>query len=336
MSPVSRLDTETPEMMTTAADHGLEVIAPRDVPLGGPRAMTVRRTLPNKSRTTIGAWCFLDHYGPDRVEVTGGMVVPPHPHIGLQTVSWLFAGDIEHRDSTGAHALVAPGEVNLMTAGWGIQHSEVSTPTTHTLHGVQLWVALPEGARNMPPQFDRATAVTHLLKGGSVHLFVGSLPGLSGVNLPTFTPLVGAELSVEANSTLTVPLDPRFEHGLLVDHGEVQVNGAVVGDHHLVYCAPGQSTLQITAGDSQSRLILIGGTPFTEEIVMWWNFVGRSHEEIEQARNQWQEGLVKGSPRFGHLEHMSPLPAPVMPGVRLKPRGNRPAFPPGTGNTLTG
>src|ERR687892_231597 len=125
----------------------VEVLTPRDVPLGGPRAMTVRRTLPQRSRSLIGAWCFADHYGPDEVHVSGGMDVPPHPHTGLQTVTWLFTGEVEHRDSLGTHAIVRPGELNLMTSGHGICHSEVSTPRATILHGVQLWVALPDAHR---------------------------------------------------------------------------------------------------------------------------------------------------------------------------------------------
>src|SRR3990170_2667228 len=104
----------------------VEVLSPREVPLGGPRAMSVRRTLPQRARTLIGAWCFADHYGPDDVARTGGMEVPPHPHTGLQTVSWLFSGEVEHRDSLGTHSLVHPGELNLMTSGHGICHSEVA------------------------------------------------------------------------------------------------------------------------------------------------------------------------------------------------------------------
>ena len=126
----------------------IEIISPREVPLGGLRAMPVRRTLPSRQRSLVGAWCFLDHYGPDEVAETGGMTVAPHPHTGLQTVSWLFSGEIEHRDSAGFHAHVRPGEVNLMTAGQGISHSEVSTPETTTLHGAQLWVALPDATRH--------------------------------------------------------------------------------------------------------------------------------------------------------------------------------------------
>ncbi|GAA4381606.1 hypothetical protein GCM10023152_30940 [Agromyces bauzanensis] len=137
----------------------VQVLAPREVPLGGPHAMNVRRTLPQHGRTTIGAWCFADHHGPDDVAASGGMVVPPHPHTGLQTVSWLFDGEIEHRDSAGSHEFVRPGAVNLMTAGRGISHSEVSTPGTTRVHGLQLWVALPEASRRIEPFFEHAETV---------------------------------------------------------------------------------------------------------------------------------------------------------------------------------
>ena len=151
---MSNLEEKPPELdCHTAPAVGVEIMTPRDVPLGGPRAMRVRRTLPQRERSLIGAWCFVDHYGPDEVADSGGMVVPPHPHTGLQTVSWLFTGEVEHRDSAGHHAMVRPGEVNLMTAGRGISHSEVSPPSTSTLHGAQLWVALPDSARHTDPGF---------------------------------------------------------------------------------------------------------------------------------------------------------------------------------------
>src|ERR1700745_26865 len=118
-----------------------------EVPLGGPRAMTVRRSLPQRARSLIGAWCFVDHYGPDDVSLTGAMSVPGHPHTELQTASWLFTGEVEHRDTTGTHALVRPGQLNLMTAGSGIAHSEYSTPATTRLHGPQLSLALCEADR---------------------------------------------------------------------------------------------------------------------------------------------------------------------------------------------
>ena len=191
---------------------GMEVLTPRDVPLGGLRAMTVRRTLPQRQRSLIGAWCFLDHYGPDEVDRTEGMVVPPHPHTGLQTVSWLFTGEIEHRDSAGHHAFVRPGELNLMTAGRGISHSEYSTPDTTTLHGAQLWLALPDGDRQVDPTFEHFAPEPVSGDGWEARVFIGSLLG-STSPVTTYSPLLGAELTLAAGTTLRVPVDPSYELG---------------------------------------------------------------------------------------------------------------------------
>lgn len=205
-----------------APGEPIQVLSPRAVPLGGLRAMTVRRTLPQRSRSLIGAWCFADHYGPDDVSVTGGMDVAPHPHTGLQTVSWLFAGEIEHRDSHGVHALVRPGEVNLMTAGYGICHSEVSTPQTTTLHGVQLWVALPEAHSAAPRDFQHHVPTPVELDGATIRVFLGSVAGQTSP-VRTFTPLLGAEISLDPRARVSLDVDPGFEHGVLVDVGTVTV-----------------------------------------------------------------------------------------------------------------
>jgi redox-sensitive bicupin YhaK (pirin superfamily) len=203
---------------------GTELLEPRDVPLGGIRAMSVRRTLPQRARSFIGAWCFLDHYGPDDVAATGGMRVPPHPHTGLQTVSWLFSGEIEHRDSLGTHCLVRPGELNLMTAGHGISHSEDSTDATTVLHGVQLWTVLPERDREVDPAFDHYVPPVTALDGGEARVFLGTLAG-STSPVPTFSPLVGAEVRLRPGAAHTFAVDPAFEHGVLVDAGGVEVDG---------------------------------------------------------------------------------------------------------------
>ncbi|GGU92234.1 hypothetical protein GCM10010260_28550 [Streptomyces filipinensis] len=296
----------------------VDVLTPRDVPLGGPRAMTVRRTLPQRARTLIGAWCFADHYGPDDVSVTGGMDVAPHPHTGLQTVSWLFTGEIEHRDSMGSHAFVRPGELNLMTGGHGIAHSEVSTPRTTILHGVQLWVALPEEHRHTERDFQHYAPEPALADGAEIRVFLGSLAGrVSPVR--TFTPLLGAEITLQPRATLSLAVDPRFEHGLLVDQGEVCLTGTVVGPAELGYVPPGAGALTLTnESDGLARTVLLGGTPFEEEIIIWWNFVCRSHEEVVQARDAWMSG-----DRFGSVQGYDgdPLPAPELPTVALKPRG---------------
>ncbi|MDX3233027.1 pirin family protein [Streptomyces sp. ME19-01-6] len=304
-----------------------EVLTPRDVPLGGPRAMKVRRTLPQRARTLIGAWCFADHYGPDDVAASGGMDVAPHPHTGLQTVSWLFSGEIEHRDSLGSHAFVRPGELNLMTGGHGISHSEVSTPRTTVLHGVQLWVALPEAHRHTDRDFQHYVPRAIPLTGegpagdgpvGEARVFLGSLAGDTSP-VPTFSPLLGAELILEPHATVSLAIDPRFEHGVLLDRGEVRMADTPLSPADLGYLAPGNGMLELTnTTDSAARMVLLGGTPFGERIVMWWNFIGRSHEDIAQAREDWMTGS-----RFGEVTGYNGdrLPAPELPNMPLKPRG---------------
>ncbi|MFJ7231748.1 pirin family protein [Streptomyces tendae] len=299
---------------------GVEILTAREVPLGGPRAMTVRRTLPQRARTLIGAWCFADHYGPDAVSESGGMDVAPHPHIGLQTVSWLFSGVIEHRDSAGSHAFVRPGEVNLMTGGRGISHSEVSTPDTTVLHGVQLWVALPAEHRDTAPDFQHHVPAPVALDGGEARVFLGSLAGDTSP-VDTFTPLLGAEVTLAPGAAVTLDVDPGFEHGVLVDTGDVRVDGTAVRPAGLAYTAPGRHTLTLVNESSgTARVLLLGGPPFGEELVMWWNFVGRTHEEIAAARTDWENE----SERFGRVEGYpgDRLPAPVLPNATLSPRRN--------------
>ncbi|KUO08325.1 pirin family protein [Streptomyces sp. DSM 15324] len=299
----------------------VEVLTPRDVPLGGPRAMTVRRTLPQFRRSLIGAWCFADHYGPDDVAATGGMDVAPHPHTGLQTVSWLFSGEIEHRDSLGSHAFVRPGELNLMTGGHGIAHTEVSTPRTTVLHGVQLWVALPDAHRDAPRDFQHHAPQPVRLPGATLRVFLGTLAGATSP-VRTFTPLLGAELLLDPGADLTLPVDPAFEHGLLVDTGTVRFAGTPLKPAELGCADPGPDHLTLTndSDTTPARVILLGGPPFEEEIIMWWNFVCRTHDEVARARADWMAEL--GGPRFGEVEGYegAPLPAPELPTVALKPR----------------
>ncbi|MEU5896423.1 MULTISPECIES: pirin family protein [unclassified Streptomyces] len=295
-----------------------DILSARDVPLGGPRSMTVRRTLPQRARTLIGAWCFVDHYGPDDISETGGMDVAPHPHTGLQTVSWLFSGEIEHRDSLGSHAYVRPGELNLMTGGHGISHTEVSTARTTVLHGVQLWVALPDEHRHAARDFQHHAPDPVRLDGARARVFLGTLAGETSP-VRTFTPLLGAELVLDPHATVTLAVDAAFEHGLLVDRGRVRMADTVVEQAELGYLDTGRTTLTLTnETDTEARVILLGGTPFGEEIVMWWNFIGRSHEDIAQAREDWMTG-----DRFGVVKGYDgdPLPAPELPNVPLKPRG---------------
>lgn len=304
----------------------VEIITAREVPLGGPRAMTVYRTLPQRQRSLIGAFCFVDHYGPDDVSVTGGMDVPPHPHTGLQTVTWLFEGEVTHHDSGDNHAVVVPGEVNLMTAGAGICHSEVSATPVTTLHGVQLWTVLPDKDRNGPRRFDHYEPEQISVEGGRARVFLGELLGQSSP-VSTFTPLVAAELRVNPGETMTLEVNPDHEHGLLVDAGDIQLEGVTVAPRELAYTGTGETTLRIrNTGDTQALLILIGGEPFTEDIVMWWNFIGRDHAEIEKFREQWEAHDERFGVTRGYIGHdpdgLYRLPAPRLPNSVIKPRVN--------------
>lgn len=337
---MTNLDAAPSETLLAADPcHDVTVIEPREVPLGGIRAMTVRRTLPARGRPFIGPWCFADHYGPDNVADTGGMDVAPHPHIGLSTVSWLFRGEIEHRDSLGTRALVLPGEINLMTAGHGISHSEVSTKQTSILHGVQLWVALPPELRGMEARFDHFAPEAATDSGVTWRVFLGSIGGQTSPIVQS-SPMVGAEIDMVTGSRAHVPLDPAFEHGVLVDTGPVLIDGHPAPARHLVALPRGRTRVTLATGDhGPGRVLLIGGTPIQSDLVMWWNFVGGSHEEIVQARADWMAGIdrapfddadsAKNRPgaavddgRFGVVRGYdgSPLPAPRLPGGRLKPR----------------
>ena len=322
---MSNLETAPAEVACSASHlEGLEVLRPREVPLGGPRAILVRRTLPQRQRSLIGAWCFADHYGPHDLRRSSGMDVAPHPHTGLQTISWLFSGEVEHRDSAGIHAIVRPGELNLMTAGAGICHSEVSVAAdrdaTAVLHGVQLWAALPDSDRNTSRDFNHYAPEPISLPGAVARIFLGRLAG-SRSPVHTFTPLLGAQLDLEAGARVTLDVDPAFEHGVLCDQGAVAMDGAALAVGDLGYRGTGSSALVLqNDGDQAGRVLLLGGTPFTEQLVMWWNFVGRSHDEIAEYRRQWEEADERFGAVYGYQGTPARLPAPALPTTRLRPR----------------
>ncbi|MGD1172619.1 pirin family protein [Mycobacterium seoulense] len=295
---------------------GLEVLRPREVPLGGPRAMRVHRTLPQRQRSLIGAWCFVDHYGPASTR----MDVPPHPHTGLQTVSWLFSGEVEHNDSAGVHAKVRPGELNLMTAGAGICHSEVSVELPAALHGVQLWVALPGSDRDTGRDFAHYVPPPAALPGATARVFLGELPHAASP-VHTFTPLLGAQIDLDAGTRLDIDIDPSFEHGVLGDRGSVRVEETALTVAELVYLSPGRSSLHLhNVGEGPARVLLLGGPPFTEELVMWWNFVGRTHDDIVGYRRLWDDGDERFGAVHGYRGSLARLPAPPLPTTRLRPR----------------
>lgn len=272
--------------------------------LGG---FPIRRLLPRSRRRLVGPWCFLDAFGPVDLSASGGMNVGAHPHIGIQTVTWLFDGKVRHDDSAGGAGLAEPGTLNVMTAGRGIAHAEVSeAPGAGRLWGAQLWVALPDATRDADPRFHQHRDLPRLdLDGGSALVFMGAL---GGVEAPakTFSPIAGAEVRAARGATLAIPLDRAFEHAAVLVEGEASIHDRPLSPHTLYDLGAGRSELIVTAGDAPARLLLIGGAPFDEEILMWWNFVARKPDEIAKAREDWERGR-----RFGDVAHPGPrIPAP--------------------------
>ncbi|MGW1230388.1 pirin family protein [Streptomyces sp. NPDC002530] len=293
-----------------------ELLTPRHVRLG--ESTEVRRLLPNLGRRMVGAWAFVDHYGPDDIADEPGMQVPPHPHMGLQTVSWLHEGEVLHRDSLGSLETIRPRELGLMTSGRAISHSEES-PRQHAalLHGAQLWVALPDAHRDVEPHFQHHTDLpTVVAPGLTATVILGTLDGATSPGT-AYTPIVGADLALAHGTEARLPLDPDFEYAVLSMSGEAEVDGVPVLPGSMLYLGCGRTELPLRAA-SDAGLMLLGGEPFEEEIVMWWNFIGRTQDDIAQAREAWTNG-----DRFGTVRGYdgAPLSAPALPTVPLKARG---------------
>jgi quercetin 2,3-dioxygenase len=292
---------------------------------------TLRRLLPLRQRRSVGAWCFADHYGPMSVDGVG-MGVPPHPHIGIQTVTWLLAGDVLHTDSLGSEQLIRPGQLNLMTAGSGIAHAEVSPATDDpVLHGVQLWVALPDAARATAPAFEHHGELPSTRADGfEVTVFMGASGRLRSP-ATTFSDIVGVQLRALWNTRAPVALEPSFEHVMLTVSGSAQVSGAVrrpgtasnpgsgleqgpvvLEPGNMLYVPPGHENLSVAAADG-TTLILLGGIPLGEPLLMWWNFVARTPDEIAAATARWRDG------GFGTVGGYAgePLAAPPLDPRRL-------------------
>jgi redox-sensitive bicupin YhaK (pirin superfamily) len=305
------------ELATGEVAHSV-LLDPRLVKLTPRSGISIRRTLPHRDIKLIGAWCFVDHYGP--TNQAQAMQVAAHPHAGLQTVTWLFSGEVEHRDSVGSVQRINPGELNIMTSGNGISHSELSLQSSSDLHGIQLWVALPEEARTISPTFDHFGNLPEIKTESFIaKVFIGELFGLKApVN--SYSQLAGAELNFISSASEVIELRADFEYGILVIEGEVKVQGSEVPVGSLLFLSTGNNQLAISA-ESGSRLVLLGGEPFNEPIIMWWNFIGRSHEEIVQMREDWELETA----RFGKFEDEigGRIPPPPMPTLRLISRSGR-------------
>ncbi len=272
-------------------------------------AMPVRRALPWHGRRTVGAWCFVDHFGPVPADQADAMQIGPHPHIGLHTVTWLLEGELVHTDSLGSEQPIRPGQLNLMTAGHGIAHGEAGDGRARGSHGAQLWVAMPDETRLGPPAFEHHAEVPVTEVGGAVATVL--LGQLAGTRSPARvdTPIVGADVVVEPGRT-AFPLDPAFEHALVVLEGAVAVDGDPIAPGVLAYRGTGSGELVVEAA-ARARFLLLGGEPFPFPPVIWWNFVGRDRAEVADARAEWMAG---DGPRFASVASALPrVPAPEVP-----------------------
>jgi len=324
---MTRLDApHEPERESPVACDGPQalLLEAREVPLGGVRGMSVHRSLPQRALPMVGAWCFLDRFGPQHAR----MRVEPHPHIGLQTVTWPFVGEVRHRDAIGSDVVVRRGVLNIMTSGAGISHSEYSVGDDPVpLDALQLWVALPESRRHGERDFERIgdLPVVDLGGGAAAQVVVGEFAGTASP-ARMYTPIVGAEITVPAGASVRLPLTPEWEYAVVGISGAPTVlvdDPVAVPDLGLLHLGVQRSHVEITA-TTDATVFLLGGEPFEDDIVMWWNFVGRTHEEIAEAREAWEAGTDRFGHVVGHGEER--IPAPPLPGVRLTQR-RRPGFP---------
>ena len=285
----------------------------------------IHRAIPQRALRKVGAWCFLDHAGPAD-PAPPGMQVGPHPHIGLQTFTWMIRGEVLHRDSLGSEQIIRPGQVNLMTAGRGIAHSEESQEPWH-IHATQLWIALPDSHRFCEPRFQHYPDLPQTRVGDfNATVLAGEALGLTSP-AEVHSPLMGVDLHAHAadataQATAVMPLRKDFEHAVLALSGSVRVNGEDLPTEQLLYVPQGAESIAITCAPD-SRLIVIGGEPMDEAILIWWNFVARTSQEVHEAREQWEAHLrgdaVQPS-RFGNpvASPLAPTHAPSLVGMSLR------------------
>jgi hypothetical protein len=284
----------------------LEVIPARRRLLGGHQ---IRRVLPTRKRRMVGPVIFFDHLGPESLPAGAGIDVPPHPHIDLATVTYLFDGELDHRDSLGSLQTIRPGDVNWMHAGRGIVHSErtgvEARRAPSSIHGIQLWVAVPRSAENTDPSFTHypaATLPTWNVDGVRIRLLVGqAFQRRSPVVTRSETLYYDAELESGSQFSVTPDVTERFVY---VAWGRIRLDGTTYGESDLIVFNEGHA-VRIEA-ETASRVLVLGGEPLDGERHIWWNFVSSSEDRIAEARKAWDQGLfpkIEGD----DLERM-PLP----------------------------
>jgi Pirin-related protein len=270
----------------------------------------VRRALPTARRRMVGPFIFFDRMGPAIIRAGEGMDVRPHPHIGLSTVTYLFDGEIRHRDSLGTEMVIRPGDVNLMTAGRGIVHSERSPEEARDherpMSGLQTWLALPDGLEEIDPAFshtDVASLPGFSETGFSGRVVMGTFGGQTSP-VPMHTGTLYVDLSIEAGRS--APFDAEWEErAIYILEGSVEIAGDRFEADRLLVLRPGDA-ITVTAGPRGARMMLFGGTSIGSKRHIWWNFVSSSKERIEQAKAEWRSGRFDIVP--GDAEEFIPLP----------------------------
>ena len=287
-------------------DADLQIITPSTHDLG---AFEVRRTLPNKSRTMVGPFIFVDQFGPAHFDIGAGMDVRPHPHINLATVTYLFEGAIDHRDSLGTLATIRPGACNLMTAGSGIVHSE-RTPAAERaagsgISGMQTWLALPDGKEEIDAAFEHvAKDDLPLVEDGGVsaRIIMGSLWGATSP-ITQHATTIYADILMNAGASIPIEAEAD-ERAVLVALGDANLDGEKLDRYSLYVLKPGQAmTLRAI---SDARVMLLGGEAFTTPRHVWWNFVSSSRDRINQAKHDWKDRKFPLVP--GDSEEFIPIP----------------------------
>lgn len=283
-------DAEDPTVARGPCSEVETVVVPRARDIGG---FEVRRVLPSAGRRMVGPFVFFDEMGPADFAAGSGLDVRPHPHIGLSTITYLFSGEIMHRDSLGTALPIRPGAVNWMTAGEGIVHSERTGPELRAaggpLSGIQTWVALPLAHEDTRPGFDhyeKASLPTLEDKGLRIRLIAGSLFGLRSP-VETHSELFYADVSLDQGTT--IPVTAEFEErAIYLVSGTLAIAGEIFEPGRLLVCRPG-ADITITA-NSAARFMLLGGDPLEGRRYVWWNFVASSRERIEDAKARWRAG----------------------------------------------
>jgi redox-sensitive bicupin YhaK (pirin superfamily) len=305
------------ETTTVSGDLGVSAIEVREGRSTSIGRMGILRVLPTKGRRTVGPWCFVDLMNPDDVASPPPLEIGPHPHIGLSTVTWLFAGAALHSDSLGTEQLIRPGELNLMTAGRGIAHAELGVEAqaavgTNGIMGAQMWLAQTDATRDGGNGFQHLPELPVAEVGeGEARVLIGSLGGAAS-DARVDHPTVGADLTF--SGSLEVPTEPAFEYGVVPIDQPIRVQDAIVEPGSLALVPTGFEDLTFAARSGPARMLLLGGEPLGVEVKMWWNFVARTLDEITEAWRAWRD---HDDDRFGPVpSRLTRIDAPTPPWLR--------------------